>query len=316
MTESRNQGLAASLSSPLPDVFELALIMQSDWHVGSGGGRPGSVDSLVRRDADGLPYVPAKTLTGMWRDACEQLVRGLDGGSEEGSWSEWVDVLFGDQPSLAVEARDAAPRASAISIRPLRLPEVLRKALGARPLVAAGLTFVKPGVALDPGTGTAKDDQLRFEEMVRGGTVLEGRCTLELPGDDEQRRTAFALLVVASRLVKRIGGGRRRGSGRCELTLRASGAGGDCEDVPIDAWIDWLRERHVPPSSPTLQPALSELTARGMANGEAKDGWAVLPLTISTVTPVVVPTGIRGNAIETAHYLPGTYVPASSFSWG
>ena len=30
------------------------------------------------RDADGLPFVPAKTLRGIWRDACERVAYGLD----------------------------------------------------------------------------------------------------------------------------------------------------------------------------------------------------------------------------------------------
>nr|MDT0667616.1 RAMP superfamily CRISPR-associated protein [Micromonospora sp. DSM 115978] len=53
-------------------------LMLTDWHVGAGSGRPGDVDRLVARDPDGLPYLPAKTVTGMWRDACEVAARALD----------------------------------------------------------------------------------------------------------------------------------------------------------------------------------------------------------------------------------------------
>ena len=52
---------------PLGNEFTVRLIMESDWHVGSGTGRPGSIDRLIIRDADGLPFVPAKTLRGIWR---------------------------------------------------------------------------------------------------------------------------------------------------------------------------------------------------------------------------------------------------------
>ena len=57
-----------------PDTPILRLEFLSDWHVGSGTGRPGNVDRLVTRDASGLPYVPAKTLTGIWRDACVERI--------------------------------------------------------------------------------------------------------------------------------------------------------------------------------------------------------------------------------------------------
>jgi CRISPR-associated protein Csx10 len=43
----------------------LQIKMLSDWHIGSGTGRPGNIDRLVQRDAHHLPYIPAKSLTGM-----------------------------------------------------------------------------------------------------------------------------------------------------------------------------------------------------------------------------------------------------------
>jgi CRISPR-associated protein Csx10 len=47
---------------PLNESFRLRLTMLSDWHIGSGTGRPGNVDRLIVRDSDGLPFAPAKTL--------------------------------------------------------------------------------------------------------------------------------------------------------------------------------------------------------------------------------------------------------------
>lgn len=61
----------------------------ADWHVGEGAGRPGHVDRLVRRDpADGLPFLPAKTLTGILRDAAEAVAHGLGGG-----WPRTFDAI-------------------------------------------------------------------------------------------------------------------------------------------------------------------------------------------------------------------------------
>lgn len=45
--------------------FVATLKLTSDWHIGLGAGRPGEVDRLVQRDHDGLPFIPAKTLTGI-----------------------------------------------------------------------------------------------------------------------------------------------------------------------------------------------------------------------------------------------------------
>ncbi len=66
------------------------LTFTSDWHIGVGAGRAGSLDRLVVRDADGLPCVPAKTLTGLWRDGCEQVAEALGD-----PWPAWVEALFG-----------------------------------------------------------------------------------------------------------------------------------------------------------------------------------------------------------------------------
>ena len=85
----------------LPESFRVMLRMESDWHVGLGAGRPGDIDRLITRDADDLPYVPAKTLTGIWRDAMEKLAFALDEGEDEGKWAKWIDVIFGSQPALS-----------------------------------------------------------------------------------------------------------------------------------------------------------------------------------------------------------------------
>src|SRR4051812_8891812 len=50
---------AESLSLPVE------ITMLDDWHVGTGAGGAGAVAREVRRDAYGLPYVPASTLRGI-----------------------------------------------------------------------------------------------------------------------------------------------------------------------------------------------------------------------------------------------------------
>ncbi|MCS7271689.1 MAG: RAMP superfamily CRISPR-associated protein, partial [Gemmataceae bacterium] len=113
---------------PLPERFVVRLTFESDWHVGSGMGRPGNVDRLVTRDSDGLPYVPAKTLCGIWRDACERLCWGLDNG-QAGEWSAWVARLFGSQRSQPGQVAEVAQRRALLRIRAARIPQPLRQRL-------------------------------------------------------------------------------------------------------------------------------------------------------------------------------------------
>lgn len=197
---------------PLPERFRVRLTMESDWHVGSGMGRPGNVDRLITRDADGLPFVPAKTLRGIWRDACERLCRGLDDG-RVGAWSRLVDRLFGSQPGLGANDPTGrhgnpaeVPLESAVQIRSARIPSPLRERLArADRRLRQVLTFIKPGVKIDRRSGSAQTDFLRFEEVARKGTVLEAECHLKVQ-NQTTRELASALLIASAKLVERLGG--------------------------------------------------------------------------------------------------------------
>jgi len=221
--------------------------LTSDWHIGSGAGIPGDIDSLVQKDQDGLPYIPAKTLTGILRDACELVAFGLDNGAENGAWQKWVDYLFGEQPTLKKEAKEEieiAPRHAALSIRPAYFSQPLREVVKNKLSVRNALTFVKPGISIDADSGCAIENFLRFEEVVRSGAVLEAKCELNLPPDKKQKEAAYALLVAGAKFVERLGGKRRRGSGKCELVIN---------NQDIKSWISWI-EKNVenPPSIPNL----------------------------------------------------------------
>ena len=86
---------------------------------------------------------------------------------------------------------------------------------------------------------------------------------------------------------------------------------GTRDDMPVDAWTEWLREKNTPPAVPVAQGAQPERVDRSHAFSDPASGWVVLPLTITTVTPVVVPTGVKGSSVETARYLPErTHSPA------
>ncbi len=287
------------------EAFTLRIKMLSDWHIGTGSGRSGDIDSLVIRDPDGLPYIPAKTLTGIWRDACEKVAYGLDGGTE-GDWSDWVNVLFGDQPSLAKGPVSRAPRSAVVRIRAAHLPKALREAMQGRPLLQEAITFIKPGISIDPVSGCAREDFLRFEEMVRAGAVLEAECQLDLAiwggFDAQQKAAAQALLWASTRLLERLGGKRRRGSGRCEVSLQIPKG-----EVGIDSIIDWLQKLDSCPSSPQAvkpKPIDFETPLELSPNDE----WIRIPVTLTTETPLIIAKQTIGNVIETLDYVPGSHL--------
>ena len=98
----------------------LTIRFDSDWHCGSGQARYAGFDRTIARDVDGLPFVPAKTVLGLWRDACEKAANGLDEGPH-GAWNELVRRIFGsaggDDPDVS---------RGRLYVEPARLPEPRR----------------------------------------------------------------------------------------------------------------------------------------------------------------------------------------------
>lgn len=288
---------------PLPERFRIRLTMESDWHVGSGMGRPGQVDRLISRDADDLPFVPAKTLRGIWRDACERLCRGLDDG-KVGAWSRLVDLLFGSQPALGPNDPTGrhgdpaeVPLESAVEIRSAQIPSPLREHLvRADRRLRQTLTFLKPGVRIDRRSGSAQADFLRFEEVARKGTTLEAECRLPIR-DPSTRELASALLVASAKLVERLGGKRRRGSGRCRLEI----LGADTEHA-----IAWLEDTPSPPPWAPGQENNVSSDTRQVAN--QSEPWIYVSLVLHLQGPLAVSCRTTGNVVETLDFVPGSHL--------
>lgn len=288
--------------------------MQSDWHIGSGGGRHGSIDRLVDRDADGLPFIPAKTITGIWRDACERLAAALDEDRPQQNWAAWVRHLFGSQPALAAGAILDAPMPAAVSVRSAHLPVSLRAHLVGpgedRNSLRAALTFVRPGVAIDEATGRTRTDFLRFEEVVRAGAVLEAAGEVRLTGTADQRDAALSLLLASAGLVERLGGKRRRGTGRCgwAIALNASRPEIGVSD-PAGA-VQWLADNHDKSIEAPIARGARRQHDRLSAEAQPAGEWWSVPMRIHLLGPIAVARATLGNLVESLDYVPGTLLLA------
>ena len=309
-SNKKSKGTSSSLPSLPSDNFEVSILMESDWHIGSGGGIPGNIDSLVQTDADLIPgSISAKTLTGVWRDACEAVALGLDNG-EEGVWSQYVVYLFGDQPALNEDsAITNAPISAALNVRPAKLDRDIRTAilnrdeLVKRALINA-MTMSKPGISIDPETGCAIEKFLRQEEMVRGGTYLTSECQLNLEKlEEEQKRVAWALLIAGAKYLDRLGGKRRRGAGKCKLNIA------DVEDREIEEWLNWIKKNlsRIKPPTNNHNSNSDRLSAElPDTSSNTEQTWSEIPLTITTKLPVIIKARTVGNIVETLDYIPGS----------
>ncbi|MEU9885865.1 RAMP superfamily CRISPR-associated protein [Sphaerisporangium sp. NPDC051011] len=281
--------------------FTISLFMVSDWRVGTGTGIHGYADRLVQREGEdpgdvsrgpAAPVIPAKSLVGVWRDACELAAHALDGGPV-GVWHDWLVFLFGGSGITGT----GVLRPAALALEgPLRLPGRLPDLLRSRPRVAWAATFRKPGVAIDGHTGAAKADMLRFEEMARAGVTLEGRGRIDgfTDLDQPQRDAAVALLDAGARLLETIGGKRRRGAGRCRMTIEGVGFAPE--------WTPPPSNDVVPP--PTALPcAVADEPATTAA--ATRPGWECAELVITVEQPVLAAATVLGNVVKGADHIPG-----------
>jgi CRISPR-associated protein Csx10 len=222
------------------------------------------------------------------------------------------------------------PRPAILSIRSAHFPKILKTALSTQPLeellewaekqqdlpenekqqiaqrlqikrqLKSAIAFLKPGVGIDPKTGSAMPDYLRFEEVVRMKAVLKAEdCTLDFSSypnlSEDQKKAAYALLLAGTKMVERIGGKRRRGNGNCEMTI----------DPKVEQWLQWFKDNHANIAPPPVAVPPELLSSEEAHVGDAT--WYRIPLTLTAQSPVILPKRTVGNVVESLDYIPGRY---------
>ncbi|WJK38040.1 RAMP superfamily CRISPR-associated protein [Solwaraspora sp. WMMA2056] len=323
--------------------FTVTVVFLSDWACGTGTARHGAVDREVQRDADGLPMLRGKALTAVLRDAAETVAVGLADGAADGIWYAWVEAVFGSQPGASSRQRldpggqfrpqpRTSPVPAALQGRPLHLPGPVRAAIAAldersRVLAREAAVLLRPGVQIDVDRHTAADDTLRVEERAAVGLTVTADWQLTFPGlavGAPVPWEAELLLRAAARLVDAIGGKRRRGAGRCRVTIAGDEAAGDdaarddaagTESAGTDVAgeqvgrrlgallerVDQARSPAEVVPSAVADPAGATLGAR-MSDPPVHRH----DLRITTLTPLLVARGVLGNMVLTERFVPGT----------
>ena len=183
----------------------VTIVFTSDWGVSTGVGQAGRTHSTIERCGDD-PVVRGTVITGVLREQAMVAAEALD-GQKDGTWTNFALWLFGQdsnsEPGSTPHPRhvlfsDATP-ASSIPIHDT------------------------VSLSIDPQTGTARDQFLRFTERAAAG-VLTGTFTLidEAGGPLSVQATieaAHFLLGVAGLMVRGIGSGRSGGDGECTVLV-------------------------------------------------------------------------------------------------
>ena len=186
----------------------VTIVFTSDWGVSTGVGQAGRTHSTIERSND-KPVVRGTVIAGVLREQAMVAAKALDGPTKENDERKWTSFalwLFGQDPDgkqgstphpRHVLFSDATP-ASSIPVHDT------------------------VSLSIDPQTGTARPQFLRFTERAAAG-ILTGTFTLidEAGADlsDKTIEAAHFLLGVAGLMVRGIGSGRSGGDGECTVLV-------------------------------------------------------------------------------------------------
>ena len=186
----------------------VTIVFTSDWGVSTGVGQAGRTHSTIER-SNGKPVVRGTVITGVLREQAMLAAKTLDGPDENApqNWGEFARWLFGQSP-------DSKPGSTPHPRHVLFSDATPASKIPVHDTVS---------LSIDPTTGTARDQFLRFTERAAAG-VLTGTFTLidEAGAEISNQRTieaAHFLLGVAGLMVRGIGSGRSGGDGECTVLV-------------------------------------------------------------------------------------------------
>ncbi|RJQ27237.1 MAG: hypothetical protein C4589_08855 [Peptococcaceae bacterium] len=225
--------------------FEIEL--GSDYHVGAGYGRGKEIDSVLLRDADGVPVIRGTSLSGLLRDGLYRLLqheplrvhyRPQCRSSGLARVDNAPDYCAGEEicPVCRLFGTPKRPKGCAFSsARPAGFPTPLAAKEWHKNKYGS---FPSRRARISPSTRRAEPRKLFSQE--NGDARLRFRFTVSWAANDDATLDEASLLVAAARNVRQLGRSRRRGLGECLFHLV------DVEGVPDISGIscqDWFLDR-------------------------------------------------------------------------
>ncbi|MBP7642042.1 MAG: hypothetical protein KA767_01820 [Saprospiraceae bacterium] len=185
------------------------------WQVSSGLGIGSAADSECLKDDKGLPYIPGKTLKGLWRDAFlysgqEKNIAEYFGKDAEEKEKDDIMSETQKKPIITLQDKNSEPGRARWSNA--TLSSALIHGLKDKNELKAQLYTSVTSTAINE-KGVAKAKSLRTAQVCLPLT-LEGEITMSdsISRDED-------LFKKAAPWLRRMGMGRNRGFGRCIVKI-------------------------------------------------------------------------------------------------
>ena len=265
-------------------MLSVTFAVSSDWRAGAGDSQAVAI-AAMRPEEDGQSFLPASTVTGLFRQATALVAEALvESGAD---WPTWQRSLFGTVNSPAQLRLGAAYPPSGLT---------------------RSATRVRSAVRIDVQTGRAAAGSMRAVE-VAPPTVLTAAGELldvdaygrELRWTSQQREAARCLLAAAAGLIDRLGSGRFRGLGHC--LVRVDGIEPSQALASLPGHVGAVTAVRPHPPVVAAASVLGDPAAIGSSWWRAQVGVVVR-------TPLLARAVTQGNLITGHDHVPGSMMCA------
>jgi CRISPR-associated protein Csx10 len=251
--------------------MKIKLTLISDTAPGSGEGLAGIIDRDVNFDSFGLPYIPAKRIKGLLREAAMDYLEQKTGSPE----SPEFDLVFG---------RPGVSESTSVGIGNGLLADydVLKTVLGDLPedykpvfspeYVSECYSVTRAQTAIERQNGTAEENTLRITRLLRKNSEFVFDLAFRQPPTEDQ----IDLLRNACKLTRSMGLSRTRGLGEVKLELM-------------------------------INPLAATAQAPVQAGGETDD-FCQLEYTIESLGQLICTASVCGNFVVSDPYIPGRQI--------
>lgn len=228
--------------------FDLEITLNSAWHVGTGLSR-GLLNRTTRRNARGEVYIPASTIKGRLRDACERLAQLYSEQNKHISVCQPPkpeNMCRGENPCIVCRLFGSAYIGERLFFEDATLGSDLSEIYD-----PADQSHPRVRVKLDRRKGIAEAGHLFTTEYAEPQLVFHTQVTgnLRLTPLVGEAEHAYELILLAAgvRFVKELGGDKSAGFGACDIAFASDiELGPQRTAKPISPtelladWLEWL----------------------------------------------------------------------------